>query len=722
METTISESLNKAFQLAYFIHANSTLAKQIVIGAAAKLEVATAAQDKRLYYTPAGRNLPEQSKPQKLRTKVSMSSLHLLQRLVYIESESHEREQEQIQNGAFVDEEDMVIRFTKHLVRVTIKRNSFYVTLGVNRLLFNYSTPETMEIYGQVIQNADRVRDDYYYRSRKRRLLQEIQERFGNFVRLSRGTHREERFQVRDNPAEQWRLVEKCLRVFTPWNTSCVVPENWDHTTDTLAQLSFEGDNPDNEHPIEMNRMHSILHPDCLSRITNALNLESPAERLAIPHFFLSEGEEDRPRGDRNDLPELSQEELMTIQGVLAEGASRRKAFSGSLLAVIVDGTERARIDLRKSARVQFEVDEDAELIEVRARDGRGDILLAAHLLTDKEGAGEDQALESSVVLEDGQKVEFIICHRKDSNGELAGSIVDVVYRETRLLRSVPLLLRRLKSRVLTTERGKYSPLASPVIASILALIIISGLVFYVQSRRGVQVKDLASHQTTAPADDSAAASNPPEEHSSPALKEDVSARPTGPAQADKPARFQTPQIATSNVTRRRDKAPNFDSPIAKDATPDRPASPQENADAGVEATRSMANGPGGISLLDVKKVYVDSLGDEAFSQQVRDALISSLRQSKQFTVTEKRERADAVFKGNVARRLRKNQAMGEEIGRLTLRMIEANGGVLWSTTQSPGRLKYKGSIAQVAGQVVKEMIASREKLERAANKGKVEK
>src|SRR5205814_2961716 len=110
--------------------------------------------------------------------------LHLLQRLVYIESELFERLLEGQQKT--VQQDDLIIRYIKHLVRITTKHNSFYVTLGLCRLLYNYSTGETSEIYNLVLQDPERIRDDYYYRSRKKSLMQPTKDRFRN---LSRRQH-----------------------------------------------------------------------------------------------------------------------------------------------------------------------------------------------------------------------------------------------------------------------------------------------------------------------------------------------------------------------------------------------------------------------------------------------------------------------------------------------------------------------------------------------------
>ena len=49
------EVLNKAYRLAYFLHQDKEIAIRIVATATVKLNVAMAAQSKRLYYVPVGR-------------------------------------------------------------------------------------------------------------------------------------------------------------------------------------------------------------------------------------------------------------------------------------------------------------------------------------------------------------------------------------------------------------------------------------------------------------------------------------------------------------------------------------------------------------------------------------------------------------------------------------------------------------------------------------------
>jgi curli biogenesis system outer membrane secretion channel CsgG len=50
--------------------------------------------------------------------------------------------------------------------------------------------------------------------------------------------------------------------------------------------------------------------------------------------------------------------------------------------------------------------------------------------------------------------------------------------------------------------------------------------------------------------------------------------------------------------------------------------------------------------LLKVKRIYVDSFGDDLISKEMQSMIVSALVATKSFKVTENRERADAILKG----------------------------------------------------------------------------
>src|SRR6185436_16053207 len=86
--------INKAFRLACFINGNESTALKVLNMSLERLETAVAAQDKRLYYTPLGKQIPARDGSNGSRYKVSLSESQLLQRLIYVTSEPFEIQQE----------------------------------------------------------------------------------------------------------------------------------------------------------------------------------------------------------------------------------------------------------------------------------------------------------------------------------------------------------------------------------------------------------------------------------------------------------------------------------------------------------------------------------------------------------------------------------------------------------------------------------------------------
>lgn len=448
--TRFEEWLRRAFALAYFIHGDKETARMIAISAMMKLEVTANAQYKRLYYTPTGRS---GGTARASRNKVYMSDLHLLQRLVYVESESYERQKEASAN---LSVEDLVVHFIKHLIRISIKRNSFYVTLSQSRLLHNYSTTETMEIYNIVVQDPERVHDDYYYRARKGILIKEIKSRFGELLQTVKGVRGEERFLSIEDSIQFTETAKESLNHFTPWSTNCVIPEKLDIFEDTIEPLYFEGNNPDAEHRIEVNRIYAVLQPDCYERIVAALGYDNPDMCLEIPKFALNNNNT-KPSGRKQQPPKLSEEEIKEIKNLFAERSARRHATVANMARVLVDGIEQTRIDLSETGNVQFDLDNEAELIEVQISGKNDYVLLATHLLTFDDLCANESAQQNTIVLEGGQQISFEIKRTKNANGEFIGAHCSLSYKETGICRSILSRWRKLV-KVLRSYLPKLQP------------------------------------------------------------------------------------------------------------------------------------------------------------------------------------------------------------------------------------------------------------------------
>lgn len=150
-----------------------------------------------------------------------------------------------------------------------------------------------------------------------------------------------------------------------------------------------------------------------------------------------------------------------------------------------------------------------------------------------------------------------------------------------------------------------------------------------------------------------------------------------------------------------------------------------------------------------VKRIYVESFGDDEISKTLQAMVINALDDTKRFIVTESKDRADAVLKGHslektsqevhatgegtqVAAAAGGHSAQvspyggsahggfaGKALGiqdsklstetindaRLAVRLVSKDGDVIWSTTQESTGAKFKSSSADVADKVAKQLV-----------------
>lgn len=165
-------------------------------------------------------------------------------------------------------------------------------------------------------------------------------------------------------------------------------------------------------------------------------------------------------------------------------------------------------------------------------------------------------------------------------------------------------------------------------------------------------------------------------------------------------------------------------------------------------------------ALLKVKRIYVESFGEDIISKEIQSMIVSSLVATKRFKVTENRERADAILKGVALEKTSQelhaygeatavgsasggqhssisgsggtfsgsssggfaahNEAMNDSSvntetineARVAIRLVDPDGDVIWTSTQESKGAKYKGSSADAADKCVKQLLHDVEKLE----------
>lgn len=158
---------------------------------------------------------------------------------------------------------------------------------------------------------------------------------------------------------------------------------------------------------------------------------------------------------------------------------------------------------------------------------------------------------------------------------------------------------------------------------------------------------------------------------------------------------------------------------------------------------------PAPPDLAHVKKIYVDQLGGGHTSDQMRDMIIAALQNSKMFAITENQDRADAILRGSADDKVyTEDHQSSDSIGLHTnssssegahtymggvssskadgigisdsessrskerkhetsasIRLVNTDGDVLWSTTQESAGGKFRGAMADVADKISRQLV-----------------
>jgi len=365
-----AELLQEAFELAYFLVPDRTNAIAILTRALEKLRVRSRRELKRLYWRDKHSERPIR--------RIARSDVDMLQWLIMFESEQEERAQEH--TGA-VSRASMIIRYIKHLVEITTALSSFYINIGITRLLHNYTTSEAQSAYERL---TSRYLGPDEYRRAKSALMDKMTERFRGFVKVIRVDHGELRFETSDQQEESAAIVADCLKILTPWSTrgSCAQFMT-SNGSDIKLKTPCEDARAD-QNEIELRCCHILLDPTCYSRLMEDLAFDQPDSKLALPRFVMPENQQ--KGGDNNAQPQhppgLSQEDIDQIQRRLAISDARRRNINPRTLAILIDGVEQSQVELTRRSQFQIALEAGASLIEVRGEDERGELLLATHVIS----------------------------------------------------------------------------------------------------------------------------------------------------------------------------------------------------------------------------------------------------------------------------------------------------------------------------------------------------
>jgi hypothetical protein len=150
-----------------------------------------------------------------------------------------------------------------------------------------------------------------------------------------------------------------------------------------------------------------------------------------------------------------------------------------------------------------------------------------------------------------------------------------------------------------------------------------------------------------------------------------------------------------------------------------------------------------------VRRIFIDQIGGGHTSDQMRDMIIAALQNSKLFVITENPDRADATLRGSADDKIYNDQHdSSESIGlhaasgtgsgtsssmsgttsshqsngigitdsesshsqerkhetSASIRLVNSDGDVIWSTTQESSGGKFRGAMADVADKITRQL------------------
>ncbi|MEP7339277.1 MAG: hypothetical protein ABI977_16190 [Acidobacteriota bacterium] len=342
-------------------------------------------------------------------------------------------------------EEDLVVRYIKHLVLVTVSRNAYQVMVGISLFLYRHGPKQMARIHECVDRKRSRGgENETVYKEARERLWEAMIERFGEMLVL----RNDKRFEVQIGTMPLIALINDCLNHLALWDATC-------------------GQFQDEPH-----QAHALIHPACYEKIIRQLQIKDPTGNLAIPQFRLPPGNNNHtPRPDRQP-PDLTAEQIRLLDQVCDKLGRRRKESEPVLLLVVVDGVEQARFDPRAHKTVACRVKAGARIIEVYSREADGDLLLAACWLA--ELAEGEERVTAQTRAEGGQAVRFEIAFAEDG-----AALVEISYRETKPIRWLALEWQRLAYR-----SGRLANVPKPVFVSAALVMGVLGLLLFFWLRR----------------------------------------------------------------------------------------------------------------------------------------------------------------------------------------------------------------------------------------------
>ena len=192
-------------------------------------------------------------------------------------TELSDAEKDQESNGYRLSEADFIKRLVKHLILLSLSRNSFWAAVAVFQVLCNYPTTALNLVYPFVAPNRSIDKEKWQCSRNRGKLLKFIGERFGVHPENLFIAHR---FPVYSRSDWQVRTVKDCLEVFRPFGRVSV-PEHYQGST----LIPYDDDDPRGDERIEVDRMAILFSPADLNRLLAPAGLRPLEESIRRLNF-----------------------------------------------------------------------------------------------------------------------------------------------------------------------------------------------------------------------------------------------------------------------------------------------------------------------------------------------------------------------------------------------------------------------------------------------------
>jgi hypothetical protein len=113
------------------------------------------------------------------------------------------------------------------------------------------------------------------------------------------------------------------------------------------------------------------------------------------------------------------------------------------------------------------------------------------------------------------------------------------------------------------------------------------------------------------------------------------------------------------------------------------------------------------VTLLTVKRIYVNTPNDEPLSRQIRDLLAKGLESFGRFEIVARMEEADAMLD------ISATESPGGGRVALVLQIVNAGGQPLWPAENKTAGARYSGYPADVTDRALKDLYNDIQRMEK---------